>query len=262
MSDEIPRRSKPKNAPPAPRGYRTSRRSSKAAKSAKRVERIDQVTQSASRFAKTIRDIGYYLALLVAGLLVATLVLVLAASAVNGVARWTLLRRAERSGSLAEMERRSKDNLLVIGEQDGNAVGFLALRLDTKEKQVFGIAIPDGAFIEVPGQGFERVGESYAAGPDVSLSAISNYLTVPFHTYVIVSADAYSEAVKTQDVSKMVSPSDKSNASADDLRTLSSQLGAISQKSTAIVPLPVKPIKLGNQTYFEPHRHRKVASGP
>ena len=115
MSDEIPRRSKPKNAPPAPRGYRTSRRSSKAAKSAKRVERIDQVTQSASRFAKTIRDIGYYLALLVAGLLVATLVLVLAASAVNGVARWTLLRRAERSGSLAEMERRSKDNLLVIG---------------------------------------------------------------------------------------------------------------------------------------------------
>ena len=42
----------------------------------------------------------------------------------------------------------------------GRAVGFIAVRVDRANKQIYGIAIPDGAFIEVPGPGLRaRRGE-------------------------------------------------------------------------------------------------------
>ncbi len=85
-------------------------------------------------------------------------------TAINAVARWNAQRVAAKSGSRQELEKRSRENVLVIGVKDGKATGFLALRVDSKGDQIFGIAIPDGAFIEVPGQGFERIGESYADG--------------------------------------------------------------------------------------------------
>ena len=160
----------------------------------------------------------------------------------------------DRNGSRQELEKRSKENVLVIGVQDGKATGFLALRVDLKGDQVFGVAIPDGAFIEVPGQGFEKIGESYAEGAQVSLSAISNYLTVPFHTYVVVPAAVYSDAMKNQSLANVASSATSSSLTPTELTALAKDLSAISQGNTAIVPLPVKPIKLGNQTYFEPQR--------
>ena len=255
MSDQIPRRSKPKNAPELPRGYRSTRRASKGAKSAKRAIKTQPMRDAVAGWGRTAKAAGTYAALGLVGLLVAVLVVALVAYGVNAFARWNALRIAAKSGSRVELEKRSKENVLIIGVQDGKATGFLALRVDTKGDQVFGIAIPDGAFIEVPGQGFERIGESYADGAQVSLSAVSNYLMVPFHTYIAVPAAEYSDAMKNQSLSRIASVATSSSLSADELKSLSKDLGAITQGNTAIVPLPVKPIKLGTQTYFEPQRN-------
>ena len=205
-------------------------------------------------WGRTLKALGIYGAYALGALLVGVLVLTLLAYGINAVARWNAVRIAAKSGSRQELEKRSNENVLVIGVQDGKATGFLALRVDRKGDQVFGVAIPDGAFIEVPGQGFERIGESYADGAKVSLSAISNYLTVPFHTYVAVPAAVYSDAMKNQSLDKIVSAATSSSLSPTELESLSRDLATISQGNTAIVPLPVKPIKLGNQTYFEPQR--------
>jgi hypothetical protein len=254
VSEEIPRRAKPKNAPPPPRGYRATRRASKSAKNAKRDERTQQVSGAFSRGGKLIRDIGYYAALAFGGLLVLVLVLALLGYGVNGFVRWNAKRVAEKNGSQSDLERRSKENLLIIGLQDGKATGFLAVRVDRKGNQVFGIAIPDGAFIEVPGQGFERIGESFSSGPLVSLAAISNYLTVPFHKYVQVSGQTYADAMKNQSLSGIVAGLQTTNLTKDEQSSLANDLTAIPQKNVALVPLPVKPIRLGTQTYFEPQR--------
>jgi hypothetical protein len=88
----------------------------------------------------------------------------------------------------------------------------------------------------------------------VSLSAISNYLSVPFHTYIAVPAAVYSDAMKNQSLSRITSAATSSSLSPAELESLSKDLAAVSQGNTAIVPLPVKPIKLGSQTYFEPQR--------
>ena len=254
MSDKAPRRAKKREAPEPPKGYRSTRRSSQAVKAANRAEREHRAGSALGSAAKLVRDIGYYLALLVGTVLVGVLVLLVLASIYNGVVRWSARHAAEQANSSEAQLARASENLLVIGQLNGRAIGFIAARVDATDKQIYGIAIPDGAFIEVPGQGFEKIGESYSGGPKISLSAISNFLTVPFNTYVVVPSTAYADAVKRQSLSGITAASEASNLSASELDALGRDIASVSQKSTAIVPLPVRPIKLGTQTYFEPQR--------
>jgi hypothetical protein len=252
MSDDSPRRVK--NQPPeAPTGYRSTRRGSKAAKAAKAAKRQHEVVTSIDRVGRAIRNIGYVIAMGVGALLVVVLALLLVASAVNFVARWNAKQHSQKTG-LTETDRRIKENVLIIGDQGGKAVGFLAVRVTGADKQVYGIAIPDGAFIEVPGQGFERLGDSYSAGPQVSLAAISNYLTVQFRAYVVVPAAVYQEAVKSQSLANVLDRATKTNLTAEDKNLLGANIAAIPSANVAIVPLPVKPVHLGAQTYFEPQK--------
>lgn len=254
MSDDNSQRRLKNQPPEAPTGYRQTRRASKSAKIAKRVERQHEVVTTLERVVRTVRNIGYYLALLVGTLLIAMLVLLLVASGVNMIARWSASQHAGAASTQAEAERRAKENLLVIGEQNGKAIGFLALRVTGVDRQIYGIAIPDGAFIEVPGQGFERLGDSYQAGPEVSLAAVSNYLTVPFRSYVVVPSAVYQSAMQTQSVTKVLAAATRSNLSAADSQTVQADIAAIPKENTAIVPLPVQPVHLGSQTYFEPQK--------
>jgi hypothetical protein len=142
----------------------------------------------------------------------------------------------------------------VIGADGEEAVGFLALRVDREGEQVFGIAVPDGAFLDVPGQGFERIGDAYPAGPETVTSAISNYLTVPFRSYITVPSAVYRDALTRQVVQGIPEASTGSSLTREELSALSEQLETIPQKNVALVPMPVKPIKLGDQTYFEPQK--------
>ena len=257
MSDQdpsIPRRSKPKKVAELPRGYRSTRRGSKSAKSAKRAVKFDAATEIFDRVGSGMRNVGIILAVGLVGLLVAIIAFLLLAMAINGVVRWNAQRIAVKSNTAAGLDQKAKENLVIIGVEGDKAVGFLAMRVDHKGKQVFGIAIPDGAFVEVPGQGFERAGESYNSGAEVSLSTVSNYLTVPFRTYLVVPASVYRNILKQQSVSGVTGLATASNLRESQLADLANLLKDIPQKNTALVPLPVKPIKLGDQTYFEPQR--------
>jgi hypothetical protein len=252
VSDEKPRRVKP--APVAPKGYRSTRRASKAAKNAKRAEKQHELATSVGRVTRTVRNIGYYLGLGVGLALAGMLVLLLVASAVNWVARWSAGHGSESASTDSEAERRMRENLLVIGEQNGKAVGFMALRISVVDKHIYGIAIPDGAFIEVPGQGFGKIGDSYTDHADVSMAAVSNYLTVQFRSYVVVPAAAYQQAMKSQSVAAILSAETTGNISVADKERLREKITAIPAENTAIVPLPVKPVHLGSQTYFQPQK--------
>lgn len=251
---EAPRRSKTREAPELPSGYRQSRRGSGAAKATRKAERRHRVMLSVDRFFRGARNVLYVLVQAVLSLLAVVVALLLVATVINSVARWNAARVADRDGSFAARAEKARENLLVIGVEGDRAVGFLALRIDAKGEQVFGIAIPDGAFVDVPGRGFERIGESFAQGPELSLSTVSNFLTVPFENHLIVPAAVYKDALTTMSVSGLPEAAQSSSLSAGELAALSRQLASIPSEKVAIVPMPVKPIKLGDQTYFEPQR--------
>lgn len=259
MTDEEPRPRRSKKAPagdgqPAPkRGYRATRRSSKVAKRSRRGELLSSGRSAVTGLGKKVgRGLGFALAVLV-GLAVLGLAVVLLINGVNGLARWNAKRLAGEAARNA-VQSKSHENLLVISIQDKQASGFLALRVDRKTSRVFGIAIPDGAFVEVPGQGFERIGDSYRAGPDVSMSAVSNYLSVPFDYYVTVDESVYKNMLKLQDVSGLMPAVVDTNLSAADRAELAGVLKTVSTKNVGLAPLPVRSISIGGVTFFEPQR--------
>lgn len=255
VAEERPRRYKRKQADPpqAPTGFRSTRRSSKAAKKAKRAEKAHR-TKSA--FATLVRRIGRGAAtavvVVVLGLLAAAIVWGLIVG-VNAGARWYAKRQSDEQARVAALQR-VRENLLVIGVNANQATGFLALRVDRKQSRVFGIAIPDGAFVEVPGQGYERIGDSYKAGADVSMSAVSNYLSVPFEYYVVVDDAVYRNMLTKQSVTGLMDAVTGTNLDTTASKELATILNGVSPKNVGLAPLPVRSITIGNQTYFEPQR--------
>jgi len=254
VSEERPRRYNAPVAPEAPSGYRQTRRGSKSAKAAKKAQRQHAVVSRADRLWRNVRKVAFVIAYGLGALVLALIGILLVVTSINTVARWSAQRSADHAASPAGQQERTKENLLVIGVDGDKATGFLALRVDAKGEQVFGIAIPDGAFIDVPGQGFDRIGEAFNAGPDVAMSAVSNYLTVPFERFLVVPKTVYTDALTEQRVDKLVAASQDSSLDEQGLTALQTQLSSISQKNVAVVPMPVKPLKLGDQTYFEPQR--------
>lgn len=168
---------------------------------------------------------------------------------VNGFARWNARRL-----SAATVETAATENLLVIGQRDGTAVGFTALKVERENKRVLGIAIPDGAFVEVPGQGFQRIGESYVAGPSVSEAAVSNYFAVEFTDHVIVDGDTYQAFLQDQDIAALMAKVGSTDLTASRRTELTTFLRSVDVKDVWIVPLPVKAMSVGTQRYFEPQK--------
>ncbi len=254
MSQDRPRRSRVPDPPQMPRGYRQSRRGSGALKASRRAQKRHDRAVALARIGRSVRNA---LLVIIQGLSVVVavlLVLLLIANGVNTFARWNARRLAERAASPDERERRTKENVLFVGVEGDEAVGYLALRVDRQSRQVFGIAMPEGAFVDIPGRGFERIGEAWQGGADTALATVSNFFTVPFESYVAVPAQAYRDALTAQSVAALPGVAVQSSLGDDGLAALRKDLEAVPRDNVAIVPMPVKPIKLGDQTYFEPQR--------
>jgi hypothetical protein len=236
-----------------PQGYRATKRSSRTGKKTRQAESVGRMQEAA---AAVVRKLGSGLAVAVAaavGLALALGLVFLAINGINAAARWAAKRQADRQASAAAAQK-ARGNLLVIATQDKQATGFLAMRVDAKTSRVFGIAIPDGAFVEVPGQGFERIGDSYKAGPAVSLATVSNYLSVPFDYYVTVDDAVYKGMLKQQDVSTLMAAVTDTNLTSGQRADLARTLGQVTGKNVGLAPLPVRSVSIGSMTYYEPQR--------
>ncbi len=246
-----------------PQGWRMSRRSTRAGKKVRKdmksQERRDKVAFSAGRAGRSFQRYAYVAGVAIAGVAASILVLVLIATVINGLARWSASRGTNSDSGIDARAEQDKNNLLLIALEGDKATGFLAIRSDSEKEMVYGIAIPDAAFIEVPGQGFERVGDSYEAGPDVSASAIANFLGVPFSKWVLIDAETYKTAVSSQSLSGVVSSAVETNMTAEERDRWAGVVDAIATENVAIVPLPTEPVNVGNQTYLDPQRDEVAA---
>lgn len=246
------------STPEMPQGWRSSRRGSRSRKQARRARRVHEARETVTGlFAGVRRWVGggLYPVLMALGALGLILLLLWgAASAINGIARWNARRLAAALQSPEGQAEAARDNLLVIGVTEGRATGFLALRLVGEQQQVFGIAIPDGAFLEVPGQGFERMGDSFLTGAETSLAAVTNFFTVPFTEYIVVDTEVYQQALTGQSVSGLLGDVHETSLDEGEFSRWNEVFQQVPSEDIALVPMPVKPINVGSQTYFEPQR--------
>jgi len=186
------------------------------------------------------------------GLITLVLVLLLAASSINSLARWNAKRVADVGSESIDSESVVGENLLIIGTDGEDAVGFLALRADPDEERVYGIAVHKGTFMQIPGIGYDEVGVSLASGAQVSMDTISNFIGVPFDQYVVVEGSAYQSALQEQDLSQILDTVLETDMSLGDVGWFAEVFDATPSEGVAIVPLQTRPITLGDQTYFEP----------
>jgi hypothetical protein len=239
------------------RGYRSTKRTSKGGKllrkqaEASRVKaEVGERTDAVGRVVKRAVTVGG------GSLLSLAIVMALlwgAALGVNSLARWNARRIAEANATKSRSEL-ARENLLVIGVKDKEATGFVALKAERSGNRVLGINIPDGAFVEVPGQGYESIGDSYHGGPEVSKDAVSNFLMVPFERYVAVDEEVFQQMVTGQDVKQLLARALATDLTATEKKDLGAFFAKVPTKDVWIVPMPVKPIAVGSERYFEPQR--------
>jgi len=169
---------------------------------------------------------------------------------INAFARWNARRIAAQNTPATA----TSQNLLIIGVRDGAAIGFTALKVERDTKRVLGIAIPEGAFVEVPGQGFERIGVSYGSGPAVSEATVSNYFGVAFTKYIVIDGDAYQALLQDQNIGAITDKVATTDLSASERSSLMTFLKGTAAGDVWIVPLPLKAMTAGTERYFEPQR--------
>ncbi len=255
---DYPRRRTHHEPEPAPEsGWRATKRSTKLGKRVRRVARAEHRKQQLSEGVRATTNgvvgILQIIGMTLAGAIALVVVLFVLAVSINAGARWLAQRDAQKAATPEARAEKARENILIIGVGESTAE-FLAVRLDETDDQILGIAIPSGAFMEVPGQGFERVGDSYAAGVGVSLAAVSNYLSVPFEHYVTVDVTVYQDALTNQSLRDVMGNALETDLSEAERAHVSEFIASVTGERTALVPLPVKPIDLGGQTFFEPQR--------
>ncbi len=239
------------------RGYRSSKRTSKGGKQFRKQVKVERVkAEVGERTGKAARLVARIVTVGGGSVVSVALVIALlwgAAIGVNSLARWNARRLAAAEAAKTRSEQ-ARENLLVIGVKDKEAIGFVALKAERAGTRVLGINIPDGAFVEVPGQGYESIGESYHGGAEVSKDAVSNFLMVPFERYVAVDEEVFQRMVTSQDVKELMSRSLASDLTAAEKKDLAAFFAKVPTKDVWIVPMPVKPIAVGTERYFEPQR--------
>lgn len=258
VGSDYPRRRTHVDRPAESAGWRASKRSSKLGRKVRREAKVERVRTNVREGARTTRNTIVaglqVLGMTLGGIVAVLLVLFIVATAVNYGARWLARRDAVQQSTPEARAEKAKENLLIIGWEGSGTAEFLAVRLDEDDEQILGIAVPSGAFMEVPGQGFERVGESISGGPGVSLAAISNYLGVPFDHYVVVSPTGYQDAMTNQSLRDVMANITETSLPEEDRARIAEFISGVEGARTALVPLPVKPIDLGGETFLEPQR--------
>jgi len=255
---DYPRRRSQNQAEPQPQGWRATKRSSKLGHKVRRQQKAERLKSSVRDGARATRNTVIatlqVIGMAVGGVLAVLVVLFVLALGVNAGARWLAEREAREEASPEAQAEKAEENLVVIGKNGDGSAEFLAVRLDEEGEQILGIGIPSGAFMEVPGQGFERVGDSLSGGPGVSLAAISNYLSIPFEHYVVVDVVIYQDAMTNQSLRTVMENVQETDLSEEDRARIAGFIEGVKGERTALVPLPVRPIDLGGETFFEPQR--------
>jgi hypothetical protein len=252
----VPQEQHEESRPPKS-GYRASRRSSKSGKQLRREAKAERVREEVSVKRDAVTSVLTRVLKVGGGALIAAVLVFglvwAAAVGVNALARWNARRLALANAAKATSEL-GRENVLVIGVKDKEAIGFAALKAEREGKRVLGIAIPDGAFVEVPGQGYEPIGDSFHVGPGVSMDAVSNFLMVPFQHYLTVDADVYQRMLTQQDVAGLLDAALATDLKADESKDLKAFLSTVPTKDVWIVPMPVKAVSVGTERYYEPQR--------
>jgi hypothetical protein len=151
-----------------------------------------------------------------------------------------------------------KKTVVVIGAESTEdkklAAGVVLVQVDGVKREINAISIEPNTFVEVPGQGFARIAEALQAGPDTVVVAVSNLFGISAKDYIVLPRSDFKALLERQDFKALMSKAIASNISKPGKDRFGELAGEVSRENAAIVPLPVEPLSIGAETYYQPKR--------
>ncbi len=143
---------------------------------------------------------------------------------------------------------------LKKGEKSEETSGLLVTLYDPISNEINSILIPKETFLEIPGQGFEKVGKSLAAGIPTAILTIRNFFGIYIDHYLKISARDFERIVGDSKFERAFLNSIQSDLTKSVRLKLSDKIARLNEDKIKIMMLPVTSIKIEGQSYLEPQR--------
>jgi len=117
------------------------------------------------------------------------------------------------------------------------------------------VSIPPNTLVDIPGYGFEKIGQALAVGSLSNLlSAMRNFLGVKIDYWIKLDDKDFKRLTDENDLAGLFSRPYETNLSLNQRLQLAKEIGQIDLIDINTFSLPVKLIRLGETTYAEPKK--------
>jgi len=188
----------------------------------------------------------------------AGLTVLLALSALIGNIDFSSLFK-EKSAAVKKPANKPKPTSILFigaGQEDGKekAQGLALFIVKEDDSTISGWSIPDSTFIVVPGYGLDRISISLGSGIPTTVAAVKNFLGVEVNHYVKLSYEDYDNTVSKLRLKKALETAEQTDLDQTKYKYFSKKFEETKPDDINLIPLPVKPLIVGRETYSEPDR--------
>lgn len=140
-----------------------------------------------------------------------------------------------------------------VEKQDGTnkATGVLLLTYNSQKKLVGGLLFDQNTFIDVPGKGFMQVKDALSE-PVSAASALGEVAKVKTNGFLILPKEKFSYFISRLTPERFFTDYTTTQISKRKTVEYAKIIKNVPKKKVLIVFLPVKPLKIGETTYYQP----------
>jgi len=148
------------------------------------------------------------------------------------------------------------ESLLFIGVKDENgqenAAGLALIIIGKEKDKIAGWSIPKSTFVVIPGRGYEKIGMSLELGTSTTVATVQNFLGVEVDHFARLSMDDYEETVSKMKLESALESAEQVSLNRDEYARFSRRFDMVQPRDVNLIPLPVKPLVVGRETYLRP----------
>lgn len=186
------------------------------------------------------------------------LTVLLAFSALIGNIDFSRLFKEQSAAVKKPAKKPKPKSILFIGAgmEDGKekAQGLALIIVKDDDSTISGWSIPDSTFIVVPGYGLDKISASLGSGIPTTIAAVKNFLGVEVNHYVRLSYEDYESTVSKLRLKKALERAEQTNLNQTQYKYFSKRFEETKPDDINLIPLPVKPLIVGRETYSEPDK--------
>lgn len=145
--------------------------------------------------------------------------------------------------------------VVIFGTEKQNgaekAAGVLLLTYNSRKRLVGGVVFDQNTFVDVPGKGFIQVKDGLTE-PEKAAAALAQMAKVPLNGFLILPQEKFSNFVARLTPARFFTDYTRTKLSKLKTVAYAKAMKKVSKKKVLIVFLPVKPLTIGEATYFQP----------